>query len=186
MSAPPSERRQTVARLVAVLGQHRRISIDESSVGFTLTLHGDRSRHLGATLDEAAELAYRHLIVDEPYDAAGTPGKACTVCNTAWPASEPESHARGCVEEHVARKTPGPITWYARARGVARMGGYATQLDAWNALRGHDGLPVPEATVWCETTPILDDVGYEEPVGARGAARGGSVGLRRVPHVTIP
>lgn len=39
-------------------------------------------------------------IVDEPYDRAGTPGRACLDCQSAWPASEPDDeahhHASGC------------------------------------------------------------------------------------------
>lgn len=42
------------------------------------------------------------------------------------------------------------VHWYARARGIVYMGTYATQLEAWEAVRGLDGNPVPEATVWCE------------------------------------
>ena len=40
------------------------------------------------------------LIVDEPYDRDGTPGRACLSCNTAWPADEaddePFHHRPGC------------------------------------------------------------------------------------------
>lgn len=40
------------------------------------------------------------LIVDSPYDRAGTPGRACTHCGTAWPATESDAatwhHDRGC------------------------------------------------------------------------------------------
>jgi len=43
-----------------------------------------------------------------------------------------------------------PVHWYARARGIVYMGTYATQLEAWEAVRGLDGNPIPEATVWCE------------------------------------
>ena len=35
-------------------------------------------------------------IVSEPYDCAGTPGRACLDCHSAWPANEPEAHAPGC------------------------------------------------------------------------------------------
>ena len=42
------------------------------------------------------------------------------------------------------------VYWYARARGIARMGTFATQLEAWEAVISLDGTPAPEATVWCE------------------------------------
>ena len=43
------------------------------------------------------------------------------------------------------------VYWYARCRGVARMGTFKTQLEAWEAVIGLDGTPAPEATVWCES-----------------------------------
>lgn len=42
----------------------------------------------------------RDIIIDSPYDRDGTPGRACTACNSAWPASEPDEerghHAADC------------------------------------------------------------------------------------------
>lgn len=56
------------------------------------------------------------------------------------------------------------IQWFARTEHFARIGPYPSQVDAWRALRGHDGNPVPEATVWCEEVPDDDD---DERKGAR-------------------
>jgi len=46
-------------------------------------------------------------IIDEPYDRAGTPGRACLECNSAWPADEPDDaehhHRLGC------RAAPGAL-----------------------------------------------------------------------------
>lgn len=40
------------------------------------------------------------MIIDEPYDLDGRPGRACTDCNSAWPSSEaddePWHHADDC------------------------------------------------------------------------------------------
>jgi hypothetical protein len=59
--------------------------------------------HLAIRIANAEGVAWdmhraRH-IVDDAYDRQGTPGKACTACNSAWPASEIETdshHERGC------------------------------------------------------------------------------------------
>lgn len=44
-----------------------------------------------------------------------------------------------------------PVYWYSRAKGVARMGTFDTQLEAWESVMGVDGTPVEGATVWCES-----------------------------------
>lgn len=50
--------------------------------------------------ERARETSHEATIVDEPYDSAGTPGRACTACKSAWPTSEPDGepwhHADGC------------------------------------------------------------------------------------------
>jgi hypothetical protein len=43
------------------------------------------------------------------------------------------------------------VYWYARANGVHRLGTFATQLAAWEAVMGLDGTPILGATVWCES-----------------------------------
>lgn len=48
------------------------------------------------------------------------------------------------------RAKPSPVEWFARANGIKRMGPYPTQIAAWRALFGLDGVPVPGATVWPE------------------------------------
>jgi hypothetical protein len=42
--------------------------------------------------------------------------------------------------------------WMASAPGIAYMGPYASDVEAWRAVRGDDGLPVDGARVW----PIAD------------------------------
>jgi hypothetical protein len=59
--------------------------------------------HLAIRIANAEGIAWemhraRH-IVDDRYDRQGTAGKACTACNSAWPASETETdshHERAC------------------------------------------------------------------------------------------
>jgi hypothetical protein len=43
-----------------------------------------------------------------------------------------------------------PLVYFARGEGIKKMGPYTSELRAWQALRGHDGLPVEGATVWPE------------------------------------
>ena len=44
------------------------------------------------------------------------------------------------------------VEWFARclAIGLKRSGPYKTQLEAWQAMRGLDGEPVPSSEVWPE------------------------------------
>lgn len=53
------------------------------------------------------------------------------------------------------------IFWYARARDIKYMGPFTTQLDAFRATIGLDGLPVEGAFVWC-TDKEIDDKKEEE------------------------
>lgn len=41
------------------------------------------------------------------------------------------------------------IYWYASCAEIKWMGPYETELIAWKALIGLDGLPVPSGRVWC-------------------------------------
>lgn len=41
------------------------------------------------------------------------------------------------------------IYWYAASNCIAWMGPYASQIEAWDATIGLDGLPVQGARVWC-------------------------------------
>lgn len=50
----------------------------------------------------------RTNIVSEPYDRSGTPGKACTECNSAWREGEPEAHAEGCKEKEEKHENHNP------------------------------------------------------------------------------
>lgn len=43
--------------------------------------------------------------------------------------------------------------WMASAPGIAHMGPYASDIEAWRAVRGHDGLPVPGAG--CGRSPTM-------------------------------
>ena len=45
---------------------------------------------------------------------------------------------------------PAPLVWYARGKGIARIGPYYSQARAWKAVRSEDGNPMLEAIVWCE------------------------------------
>ena len=58
-----------------------------------------------------------------------------------------------------------PVYWYARARGIARMGTFKTQLEAWEAVMTVDGTPAPEATVWCESK--AENRGWKRAVEAK-------------------
>lgn len=42
------------------------------------------------------------------------------------------------------------IIWFVRCGNIARMGPYATMLQAWDALTGLDGNPVTQSCVWPE------------------------------------
>lgn len=57
-------------------------------------------------------LAADAVVVDEPYDRDGTPGRACTHCGTAWPATEPDGaswhHKVGCPAMRTADTMPAP------------------------------------------------------------------------------
>ncbi len=44
-----------------------------------------------------------------------------------------------------------PVYWYARCDGIARLGTFRTQLQAWEAIMSLDGTPAPGAAVWCES-----------------------------------
>lgn len=46
--------------------------------------------------------------------------------------------------------TPRRLVWYARAKGIACIGPYDFQHQAWKAIMGLDGLPAEGALVWCE------------------------------------
>lgn len=52
------------------------------------------------------------------------------------------------------------IYWYARGGLVKWMGPYKSQLKAWEALNGLDGLPVEDCVVWC-TKEKLHTVAHE-------------------------
>lgn len=41
------------------------------------------------------------------------------------------------------------INWYAGSEHIKWMGPYKSQLEAWEAVKGLDGLPVPGFRVWC-------------------------------------
>jgi hypothetical protein len=40
--------------------------------------------------------------------------------------------------------------YFARSNYIVKMGPYTSDVEAWAALRGHDGLPVENAQVWVE------------------------------------
>lgn len=46
--------------------------------------------------------------------------------------------------------------WYARAKGIYRMGPYSSQEFAWKALMTTEGVPAPEACVWFGPGPTED------------------------------
>jgi len=50
----------------------------------------------------------------------------------------------------MVKKKP-KILWFARAGDISRMGPYPTQLRACEGVKGHDGNPVPDALIWCES-----------------------------------
>jgi hypothetical protein len=39
--------------------------------------------------------------------------------------------------------------WYARSEWIIYMGPYKSELEAWKATIGLDGLPAKDAAVWC-------------------------------------
>lgn len=45
------------------------------------------------------------------------------------------------------------IIFFARSERIAKMGPYNSEVEAWKALRGLDGLPVKDAQVWPEEIP---------------------------------
>jgi hypothetical protein len=42
------------------------------------------------------------------------------------------------------------LIWFACAPEIKKMGPYASQVEAWSALMGLDGIPVSGSNVWCE------------------------------------
>ena len=58
------------------------------------------------------------------------------------------------ISRITKRQAEDVVYWYARCRGVSRLGVFRTQLEAWESVMASDGTgPKPEATVWCE--PIV-------------------------------
>lgn len=51
---------------------------------------------LAPSSEDAPTIPAPSHLVDEPYDAH-IPGRACTLCNCVWPASEPDAHMSWCT-----------------------------------------------------------------------------------------
>ncbi len=56
------------------------------------------------------------------------------------------------------------INWYASAPFIKWMGPYESQLEAWEAIRGLDGLPVDEGRVWCTFDTYNSDTKFTKDV----------------------
>jgi hypothetical protein len=42
------------------------------------------------------------------------------------------------------------VQYFARGGNIKRMGPFDTEIEAWEALKTHDGEPISGATVWPE------------------------------------
>lgn len=54
------------------------------------------------------------------------------------------------MKKRTTKQTSRDIVWFARARGIKRMGPYKDQMEASAALIAVDGHPVDGAYVWPE------------------------------------
>ncbi len=67
-------------------------------------------------------------------------------------ASELTSRTLRASDYLNVERGPAKVRWFARGGGVKRMGPFASQVQAAQAIMGLDGEPVEGAFVWPELT----------------------------------